>query len=1139
MLDIQYLLFIFLLVTAWEDAKVTTNAAAAAAVVSDGLKQDWTSFTFDLQPASARLHIPQVSKTNSHRRRHWQHFGLNDTIRRYLGRNQRRHHNKRERNDGVLLSTNDFNREDLPEEWFHPNSNAVYATFHGTDNDDHPARIDFDKFRHWSRYERLMRHQLQESLESSSAVGNNQTLLQPHWDGDYEKLKPLLLPLPHPEDRNRDLQQFERYQSAPLSQGFGTHYIHLWIGSPLPQRQSVIVDTGSRYTAFPCEGCKDCGQEHHTDPYFQPSVSESFQPLECPLECMGHATCSSEIDEDSDNNSNTNNNGHCYFSQAYTEGSSWMGYQAKDLVYCGGRDLLQAASQLDTNYSIPFMFGCLQEESGLFVTQLADGIMGLSAQEHTLPKQLYNLGKIEYNMFALCFRRELGSSKRGVTAGTMTLGGVSSTLDTSPMIYAKNTQTKGWYTVSVKRIYIAKNGGRQFLFDSRKAVSSAKEDIVPILIDEDVVNSGKGVIVDSGTTDTYLNANALPAFSKVWRSVTGMEYKHKPIALTDEQLQVLPTVLVQFQAASSSFENYLKPVLGQVGMLDPKNSMDVLLAIPATSYMEYMPTMKMYASRLYFTETSGGVLGANAMQGYNVLFDWQHHRIGFSQSSCAYDLIEKEEQEKFGEIRDANPSGVCRLGRPILTTPCMDSIDVSICQASDNPTNVKIMGTETWTRLVLDPGKETDSCPSVMEDWSLRQNIQMEPSEIRCDHDGHCQEIRPCQVPCMVALDLASATAGIQSTKKKAGKTNVEGTGNCASTTKVWSACDYKCEQTKVSAALDDQDVCVESSREIRSCHTGACCRFDACLVPYLVQTILVLEGIEIDDWDMHKVEDFKTQLASLASRKSGWTRRRRKFFGAGDINVLSIQPWNMLDEAKRRTVEEDELSKENDDSAGIQLIIQISVFNPKAKTKPQDKLHRSLLREVEAQWSNTSASSDHLASSNCKALEMYSLAKDAVYLSTEWLKQPKFEVALAKGLPKVSRARVISAWTINTQIYDDEINYFGPIGSRWGPYIFGFRLFFELIYKACFIWIVCTFLFYSLDRCCILFNLVPLRQRWRSFILRVCKWRVGNKRSKFEELTPDDFEEIVESFEFELTTADYSKERSTTPKRRNLSSEA
>lgn len=45
----------------------------------------------------------------------------------------------------------------------------------------------------------------------------------------------------------------------PLFEGMGTHYAFLYIGTPKKQRISVIVDTGSHHTAFPCVGC-NCGQ---------------------------------------------------------------------------------------------------------------------------------------------------------------------------------------------------------------------------------------------------------------------------------------------------------------------------------------------------------------------------------------------------------------------------------------------------------------------------------------------------------------------------------------------------------------------------------------------------------------------------------------------------------------------------------------------------------------------------------------------------------------------------------------------------------------------------------------------------------------------------------------------------------------
>ena len=61
-------------------------------------------------------------------------------------------------------------------------------------------------------------------------------------------------------------------------------------------------------------------------------------------------------------------------------------------------------------------------------------------------------------------------------------------------------------------------------------------------------------------------------------------------------------------------------VVGYAGNLDPSSPTDLLIAIPATNYMEFSPRTKQYASRVYFTETSGGVLGSNTMQGHNVVF---------------------------------------------------------------------------------------------------------------------------------------------------------------------------------------------------------------------------------------------------------------------------------------------------------------------------------------------------------------------------------------------------------------------------------------------------------------------------------------------------------------------------------------
>lgn len=76
---------------------------------------------------------------------------------------------------------------------------------------------------------------------------------------------------------------------TPLYQGLGTHFSYIYVGTP-PQRVSVIIDTGSHHTAFPCVGCQ-CGK--HMDPLFDPKKSNSSEIMQC------------------------SGKKRCYFSQAY------------------------------------------------------------------------------------------------------------------------------------------------------------------------------------------------------------------------------------------------------------------------------------------------------------------------------------------------------------------------------------------------------------------------------------------------------------------------------------------------------------------------------------------------------------------------------------------------------------------------------------------------------------------------------------------------------------------------------------------------------------------------------------------------------------------------------------------------------
>jgi hypothetical protein len=1109
-------------------------------------------------------------------------------------------------------------QEDLPAQWFHPYSRAVYATLHppdvyndndGDDDNDEKATLaehhyhDFVKYRHLSRFERHFRESL----------GLN---LHPHWTGNYSDptnnfielhdptvlLKEILgdaertttttaitrtssenrtvdpqrRPLRH-DRRHRELLEsliggkFDQYQGVPLSQGYGTHYVHLWVGSPVPQRQSVIVDTGSHFTGFPvARECKNCGEGHHTDPHFDPTRSETFRTLRCPTECLETYECESTSTTDTTSSGiasttlndlyNKNNNyPRCTFSQAYTEGSSWTAYQARDIVYCGGgADLIEAVDPLDIKYSLSFVFGCLKANTGLFVTQLADGIMGMSAHELTLPKQLYNERKIEYNMFAMCFRKELGTSKKGVTAGSMTLGGVSSALDTSPMVYARNIRPYGWYTVYVENIFLATNGGTKFLFDdASKSISSILEEnaIVPLLgFDSSMVNRDRGVIVDSGTTDTYLCSSIRQEFARVWKEATGMEYSNSAAYLTQSQLKKLPTLLVQLQASGtvagiSPHSNTTatgvgnKPVLGQVGYLDPDHRSDVLLSIPATSYMEYSPTFKVYTSRLFFTESRGGVIGANSMQGHNVLFDWQHGRIGFAQSSCSYDLIagKNDNHGDFGgsggvgsfvaaTSSNKYPCVFLDQGRlPILTQTCLHSVSnnpssMAICMATESPTNVEVEGLEIWTLRIEDPGSDPSGCEAAILEWSdsIDTHNQIDPSTTSCTLDGLCQEYRPCHVPCLTAIDYhryhqersngqnGHASANVKSDASSApldeavtiphavvNRTAVvdgreEDPSGVANPCKdwMWTACDHSCHQSRISSAGMVTHVngryCVELERKSRSCHVQACGRSDPCIVPFLVHAIFVLEGRGVESgtggsrespieplayWTPQVEEDFRRSLVLAAHHPDVYefdddgNNRGTLLFEEGDVDILVARPWyGDQDETGEESDGENETSRSNQnkdydggkESLGIQLILQISISNPKAISKQLGGRGRILLQEVGVVWSNfTRIFRRSRATSVCNPFDLYPLAKTANLVADEILTNPRFLSLLVtenrnnldddddddethrllrdrfkKGLKGFRSARLISSWTIGTQIYDDSVNYLGPLAS-------------------------------------------------------------------------------------------------------------
>ena len=350
--------------------------------------------------------------------------------------------------------------------------------------------------------------------------------------------------------------------------------------------------------------------------------------------------------------------------------------------------------------------------TGFFRTQLEDGIMGMNNKDGAFWFQLRehykqmgydnnsdsgndgirdsNVAVDQFNpsQFSLCYDRQPISKNldHGLGSGTLTLGGSDPLLHNTPMVYASNiTPDGGWYKVKITAMFLRTNGGTLLSVShiTRSDTTMTATDGVAIDVPqylrvhatEDDLNGGsdpqQGVIIDSGTTDTYLPETLAEPFQNAWVQAMGDNdvYDNTPRELTIKQLRSLPTILIILRGHVPSNVYALdKDVIGMtrshVSMFTsaeeyPISDTDIVVAMPPGHYMEESSiTPGMYTSRLYFTERPGShsILGSNFLMGHDVLFDNEQGRIGFAESHCDYTRYVEErntiiQQEQAGRQR--------------------------------------------------------------------------------------------------------------------------------------------------------------------------------------------------------------------------------------------------------------------------------------------------------------------------------------------------------------------------------------------------------------------------------------------------------------------------------------------------------
>jgi hypothetical protein len=467
--------------------------------------------------------------------------------------------------------------------------------------------------------------------------------------------------------------------SLPLHAVSGTHHVNVNVGEPV-SRRTLIVDTGSRLTAWVCTECHNCGN-HANIPY---SIAKSNTAVintcgDCDWEDTSEQACratqpSHRLHTAKIAAREALQKTRCSMRQKYTEGSSWTAVEVNDIVLLPVHNHRQSPHQQshgltagiavknntkavtvtapifipddDTvidawqediiETAIPFTFGCQDKVHDMFRTQYADGIMGLEATKKSIMHQLYTAGRLLSPIFSLCLTPDSGYIGFG-GAVTTTNKINNHSMDPSaatalePMRFTpliSETGKKKWYAVQVVEFYIIRpvNDNAPHITNTTNNPNERVTVAARGSMEARSFSDAKGTILDSGTTDTYLPQDISHAFEPAWKKLTGHSYHNNAVKYTHDEFLNLPN----FVLVMDNDVTLVVPAVHYMEGLPEHYQRDHSDGLPAVAW----PATLSLSNRIYIDEPAGAVLGLNAMMGHDILFDAHANRIGFAPANC-------------------------------------------------------------------------------------------------------------------------------------------------------------------------------------------------------------------------------------------------------------------------------------------------------------------------------------------------------------------------------------------------------------------------------------------------------------------------------------------------------------------------
>ena len=350
------------------------------------------------------------------------------------------------------------------------------------------------------------------------------------------------------------------------------YYATLYLGEK-ETPQTFILDTGSPTTTSPCSKCTSCGK--HLNKYYE--FKDDSRIIKCSSDMCNYISsyCS---------------NNQCSFSISYSEGSSLKGFfNLQDISF---ENLNMNPIISSKSYTLPI--GCTTKETHLFVTQLADGIMGLNNSGRSFISILKRNNVISHDIFSICF----GQSDGYFSIGDIDTKYHKTKIDYVPLIGGQNN-------------YFIKLGNMK-------------------VGDEIISLSNYNGFIDSGTTISYFPTDIYNSIIKEFKS-----YCKKSGDLCGK-----------FQDISG---------LGYCGIFKTKQDRQIALdnywpnltfflegtdyiLTPNDYYFEYKDDGKVGACLGFEGErTSKITFGGTFMHGHDVIFDRDNQRIGFTVADCNRD----------------------------------------------------------------------------------------------------------------------------------------------------------------------------------------------------------------------------------------------------------------------------------------------------------------------------------------------------------------------------------------------------------------------------------------------------------------------------------------------------------------------